>query len=120
MFNASTPKLLKLSDRRADPKLAKIVAARVLEGAEAKFWQNCIKVIENIRLDLFEGCPDGCVRETVDFKRQAFRRRVHLAHQQRHAFMHTGMIAQIIVHIGAKRTDVGELAPVDRVVGAVA
>ena len=77
-------------------------------------------MVENIRLDLFKRRPDGCVRETVDFERQAFRRRVHLAHEQCHALMYTGMIAQIIVNIDTKCTDIGELAPVDRITGTLA
>jgi len=111
---------LRLLDRRIDCQFAKIVTARILEGAEAEFRQHRVKVIENVRLNLFERRPDGRVRKAVDFQRQAFGSRIHLAHQQCHAFVYAGMIAQIIVYIGPKRTDIGELTPVDRIVGAVA
>lgn len=76
-------------------------------------------MVKNIRLDLFECCPHGRVCEAVYFEWQTFGGRVHLAYQQCHAFVYTGVIAQIIVHIGSKRTDIGKLPPIDRIFGAV-
>lgn len=111
---------MRLSRGSVERQFAKIVAARILESAQAEFWQYRIEVIENVGLDLFERGPDRCVGETIDLERQTFGRRVHLTHQQRHTLVHAGMVAKIIFYIGPKRAYIGELTPVDRIVGAVA
>ena len=72
-------------------------------------------MVEDIRLDIFVSVPLGRVGEAVNLYRQTLRRRVELAHKQRHVFGNMAVGAQIFDNIGAEGTDIGDAAGVDLV-----
>lgn len=89
-----------------------VVAAGVLEDAEAELVDNGEEVVEDVGLDALVGAPADVVGEDVDFQGDAVFGGLELADELDHLLVDLGVCFEVGDAVGAEGAEVGEAAAV--------